>query len=72
MMKDREWMGRDKIKDKKFDNYCPCRDKQTERCYGRVYFHTKPGPGPIIICKGDCSARREWQQREDKRNRKQL
>lgn len=51
--------------DKKvFEDYCPCRDKQTWQCFGGTYFKLKPGPGKKIICPGDCMARREWEARQ--------
>lgn len=55
-----------------FKNYCHCRDKATGQCFGLTWFKLKPGPGPYILCKGDCGARREWKVMEDKRKEKKL
>lgn len=47
--------------------YCPARCKRTGHCHGTAYFKAKPGPW--VECCGDCPARREWQLREDKREK---
>lgn len=50
-----------------YTNHCPARDRNTGQCFGLTWFKHKHGPGKYILCDGDCSARREWEERENKR-----